>query len=66
MGHDLIEKFIRDSLMFWATIDPVGTLSIFAGLASGMTGRERQRIARAPRGVWARGQEPSCPYPSRA
>jgi multiple antibiotic resistance protein len=45
MGYHLFEKFLRDALMFWATVDPIGTLSIFAGLTAGMAAGERRRIA---------------------
>jgi multiple antibiotic resistance protein len=31
--------------MFWATVDPIGTLSMFAGLTAGMAAGERRRIA---------------------
>ncbi|WP_108651535.1 MarC family protein [Dongshaea marina] len=41
----LAEKFIRDGIMLLATIDPVGTLSIFAGLTAGLSGRQQRRIA---------------------
>jgi len=39
------EKFIRDALMLWATIDPVGTLSLFAALTAGFSAKHRRRMA---------------------
>lgn len=43
--YHVFEKFLRDALMFWATVDPIGTLSIFAGLSAGLAARERRSIA---------------------
>lgn len=45
MDQHLFEKYLRDALMFWATVDPIGTLSIFAGLTAGIAVGERRRIA---------------------
>ncbi|MEE9141647.1 MAG: MarC family protein [Gammaproteobacteria bacterium] len=39
------EKFIRDALMLWATIDPIGTLSLFAAVTVGMSSEQRRRTA---------------------
>lgn len=41
----LLEKYIGDSLILFATIDPIGTLAIFVGLTSHMTTSERRRTA---------------------
>ena len=41
----MTEKFIRDALMLWATIDPIGNLSIFIGVTVGLTAAECRRIA---------------------
>jgi multiple antibiotic resistance protein len=41
----MTEKFIRDALMLWATIDPIGNLSIFIGVTVGLTVAECRRIA---------------------
>jgi multiple antibiotic resistance protein len=38
-------KITRDALLFWTTIDPVGTVALFAELASGLGALERRRIA---------------------
>lgn len=42
----LSEKFIRDFLTLWATIDPISTLLIFVALTRGMDGQARARMAR--------------------
>ena len=41
----LVEKYIRDALMLWTTIDPIGTLSLFAALTAGLTEEMRKRTA---------------------
>jgi multiple antibiotic resistance protein len=41
----MTEKFIRDALMLWATIDPIGNLSIFLGVTAGLTVAQRKKIA---------------------
>jgi len=41
----MLEKFIQDALILWATIDPIGTMAIFAGLTAGLTPAERRRTA---------------------
>ena len=41
----LVEKYIRDALMLWATIDPIGTLSLFAALTARLTEEVRKRTA---------------------
>lgn len=39
------EKILQDALIIWATIDPIGTLAIFAGLTSHLSAAERRRTA---------------------
>ena len=39
------EKLIRDALMLWATIDPIGTLAIFASITAGLTPGQRRKTA---------------------
>ena len=41
----LLEKYIRDALLLWTTIDPIGTLSLFAALTAGLTPEIRKRTA---------------------
>jgi multiple antibiotic resistance protein len=41
----LVEKYIRDALMLWTTIDPIGTLSLFAALTAGLTEEIRKKTA---------------------
>jgi len=40
-----VEKYIRDAIILWATIDPVSTLLVFAAIAADKTPVERSRIA---------------------
>ena len=39
------DKFLQDSLITWATIDPIGTLAIFTGLTGGLDAAQRRRTA---------------------
>ena len=39
------DKFLEDSLIIWATIDPIGTLAIFTGLTGGLDAAQRRRTA---------------------
>ncbi len=39
------EKLIRDALVLWATIDPIGTLAIFASVATSLTPALRRKTA---------------------
>ena len=39
------DKFLQDSLIIWATIDPIGTLAIFTGLTTGLDAAQRRRTA---------------------
>jgi len=40
-----VEKYIRDALILWATIDPISTLALFASISSGLPRRQQSRIA---------------------
>ncbi|MEX2162083.1 MAG: MarC family protein [Anaerolineales bacterium] len=39
------QKFLRDLLILWATIDPISTVVIFAGLTSRLGAKQRARVA---------------------
>ncbi|MHC4757270.1 MAG: MarC family protein [Planctomycetota bacterium] len=41
----MVEKIIRDAVMMWATIDPVGTLALFAAITSSLTAEQRKKTA---------------------
>ena len=41
----MTDKLIRDALILWATIDPIGTLAIFASITGGLTEAARRRTA---------------------
>ena len=41
----MTDKLLRDALILWATIDPVGTLAIFASLTGHLSDAERRRTA---------------------
>jgi multiple antibiotic resistance protein len=41
----MTEKLIRDALILWATIDPIGTLAIFSSLASRQDDAQRRKTA---------------------
>jgi len=41
----VLNKIIHDALMIWVTIEPIGTVVLFAALASGLSARERKKIA---------------------
>jgi multiple antibiotic resistance protein len=41
----MIEKSLRDAAMLWATIDPVGTLALFAALTARLSATERRKLA---------------------
>jgi multiple antibiotic resistance protein len=41
----MVDKILTDFLFLWATIDPIGTLAIFASLTAASTNTERRRIA---------------------
>ena len=39
------EKLIRDALMLWATIDPIGTLAVFSAVTASLSPEKRSRTA---------------------
>ncbi|MEC8010113.1 MAG: MarC family protein [Pseudomonadota bacterium] len=41
----MVEKFIQDALILWATIDPIGTMAVFVSVTAGLSQQERQRAA---------------------
>jgi len=41
----MTEKFIRDALILWTTIDPIGTLAIFTAITSKLDGKQRKKTA---------------------
>jgi multiple antibiotic resistance protein len=41
----MIEKLFRDFMIFWTTVDPPGTLALFAGLTAALSAGERRRVA---------------------
>lgn len=41
----MIGKITRDALLFWTTIDPIGTVVLFAGLTAGLPAAERRQVA---------------------
>jgi multiple antibiotic resistance protein len=41
----MLEKFIQDALIIWATIDPIGTMALFTALTAHLSSEERQRTA---------------------
>ncbi|MCP5158930.1 MAG: MarC family protein [Gammaproteobacteria bacterium] len=41
----MFEKFTQDALIIWATIDPIGTLALFAALTAHLPTAERRRTA---------------------
>src|SRR5206468_3732866 len=44
-GAPLIEKYTRDALIFFATLDPFTTLSVFVALTAARPAAERRKIA---------------------
>ena len=40
-----MEQLIKDFLMLWSTIDPVGTLALFTGLTARLSRKQRQKTA---------------------
>jgi multiple antibiotic resistance protein len=42
----MLERLIQDALFFFATLDPIGTAMLFAGLSAGMTDQDRRKTAR--------------------
>lgn len=41
----MIEKFTQDTLIIWATIDPIGTMALFAALTARLSPADRRRTA---------------------
>ncbi|MCX7869841.1 MAG: MarC family protein, partial [Terrimicrobiaceae bacterium] len=41
----MTEKLLRDFSMLWATVDPIGTMSLFVALTAGYDSAARRRIA---------------------
>lgn len=41
----MLEKFLTDGLMLWATIDPIGTLALFAAVTAPLTPALRRKTA---------------------
>ena len=41
----MLEKFIQDALIIWATIDPIGTMALFTALTAHMNPADRRRTA---------------------
>jgi len=41
----MLEKLIRDFVLIWTTVDPIGTLALFAGLTASLDRVERRRVA---------------------
>lgn len=41
----MIDKLLQDFLILWATIDPIGTMALFAGLTAKLTAAERRKTA---------------------
>ena len=41
----MFDKMLHDFLIIWATIDPIGTMALFAGLTGKLSEHERRRTA---------------------
>jgi multiple antibiotic resistance protein len=41
----MLAKIVRDALLFWTTIDPIGTVVLFALLTTGYSPEQRRKIA---------------------
>ncbi len=41
----MIDKLTQDALIIWATIDPIGTMALFAALTARLTPADRRRTA---------------------
>ncbi|MBB3166840.1 MarC family protein [Simiduia aestuariiviva] len=42
----MVEKFLQDALIIWATIDPIGTMAIFVSITAELSAQERQQAAK--------------------
>ncbi len=45
MNLDITDKLIKDFMFLWATIDPIGTLALFASLTHSFTPEHRNKTA---------------------
>ena len=43
MNIDITDKLIKDFMFLWATIDPIGTLALFASLTHNFTPEHRNK-----------------------
>lgn len=43
--QEMTEKFIRDALILWTTIDPIGTLAIFTAITANIDAKQRTKTA---------------------
>ena len=41
----MLEKYIRDALILWTTVDPVGTMAVFVVITASMTQQQRRKTA---------------------
>lgn len=41
----MVEKYVQDALIIWATIDPIGTMALFTALTAHLSPSERRRTA---------------------
>ena len=41
----MLEKFMQDALIIWATIDPIGTMALFTALTAQTSAADRRRTA---------------------
>ena len=41
----MVDKFIQDALIIWATVDPIGTMALFTALTARLSPAERRRTA---------------------
>lgn len=41
----MVEKFVQDALIIWATIDPIGTMALFTALTAPLSPSARRRTA---------------------
>tara|TARA_R110002096_G_scaffold98404_2_gene218994 strand:- start:69 stop:683 length:615 start_codon:yes stop_codon:yes gene_type:complete len=41
----MLEKFVQDAIIIWATIDPIGTMAVFTAVTAHLSSEERRRTA---------------------
>ncbi|WP_286272929.1 MarC family protein [Thalassotalea hakodatensis] len=41
----MLDNVLHDFLIIWATVDPIGTMALFAGLTAKLTAKERRKTA---------------------